>query len=108
AAGAMHGAPFTNSIATGGEATRPLWQACQDATDVIELLALIVFPAGAGHERMRNSAVSGFTVATEIANRLMREGPMDFRSAHKRTGELVADCVERGYAIDSDQATQFL
>lgn len=108
AAGATHGAPFTNSIAAGSEATRPLWQACQDATDVAKLLALIVSHAIPDHERMRNSAISGFTVATEVANLLMCEGPMDFRSAHKLTGELVTHCVERGHTIDSAEAMQFL
>jgi hypothetical protein len=38
----------------------------------------------------------------------MCEGPMDFRSAHKLTGELVTHCVERGHTIDSAEAMQFL
>jgi argininosuccinate lyase len=108
AAGAMHGTPFTNSIATGTEGTRPLLPACQDATDVLRLLTLVVARAAPDRERMRECAVAGFTAATELANVLMREGPMDFRGAHKLTGELVLDCVERGYGIDSEQAEQFL
>jgi argininosuccinate lyase len=74
-----------------------------DAVDTLEL----VLPALAGlvatmqirSDRIAAAAPVGFTLATEIADWLVRRG-IPFRSAHEIVGHLVALCASRGCALD--------
>ncbi len=74
-----------------------------DAVDTLEL----VLPALAGMiatmqvraERLEAAAPVGFTLATEIADWLVRGG-IPFRSAHEIVGRLVSHCAARGCALD--------
>ena len=53
-------------------------------------------------DRMAELAPQGFSLATDVADWLVRQG-VPFREAHERSGALVALCEERG--IDLHQAT---
>ena len=74
-----------------------------DAIDTLEL----VLPALAGmiatmtvkSEAMSAAAPVGFTLATEVADWLVRRN-IPFRDAHEITGRLVATCAARGCALD--------
>ena len=74
-----------------------------DAVDTLEL----VLPALAGMvstmtvrvDRLAAAAPQGYTLATEVAEWLVRRG-MPFREAHETTGALVALCVSRGCGLD--------
>jgi argininosuccinate lyase len=74
-----------------------------DAVDTLEL----VLPALAGLvstmtvrvDRLVAAAPSGYTLATEVADWLVRQG-VPFREAHEITGRLVALCVARDCALD--------
>lgn len=46
-------------------------------------------------ERLAETAPNGFALATDLAERLVREG-VPFREAHEEVGRLVAWCQERG------------
>lgn len=48
--------------------------------------------------RMHDAALSGFLNATDLADYLTRKG-MPFRDAYKLTGQLVADCIEKGRTL---------
>jgi argininosuccinate lyase len=77
---------------------------------------LLVLPAMAGllaslHfnlEKMQSTATAGFSLATDVADYLVRQG-VPFREAHEIVGALVAHCEERGIelheAIDADMAS---
>lgn len=73
------------------------------AVDTLEL----VLPAMTGlvatmrvqAERLAEAAPSGFALATDLAERLVREG-VPFREAHEEVGRLVAWCQERGKDLD--------
>jgi len=56
---------------------------------------------------MRERAESGFTSALELANKLMVELGMDFRSAHRLVGEIVSSADPEGQAL-GDAAVEFL
>jgi argininosuccinate lyase len=83
-----------------------------DAVDTLEL----VLPAMAGMistmtvrvDRLAAAAPVGFTLATEVADWLVRRG-VPFRDAHEITGKLVMLCAARECALedvsDSDLAT---
>jgi argininosuccinate lyase len=74
-----------------------------DAIDTLEL----VLPAVAGMistmtvrtERLEAAAPVGFTLATEVADWLVRRN-IPFREAHEITGRLVAICAARDCALD--------
>jgi len=74
-----------------------------DAVDTLEL----VLPALAGMiatmtvrvDRLVAAAPVGYTLATEVADWLVRRG-VPFREAHEVTGRLVAMCVARECALD--------
>ncbi|MFY1632445.1 argininosuccinate lyase [Solwaraspora sp. WMMB335] len=74
-----------------------------DAVDTLQLL----LPALAGMvstmtvrvDRLAAAAPVGFTLATEVADWLVRKG-VPFRDAHEITGKLVALCVARECALD--------
>ncbi len=51
-------------------------------------------------EAMHKAAGSGFATATDLADWLVRELNMPFRSAHHVTGELVAMAEKKGCALD--------
>jgi argininosuccinate lyase len=82
-----------------------------DAVDTLEL----VLPALAGMvstmtvrvDRLAEAAPRGYTLATEVADWLVRQG-VPFREAHEATGQLVALCVARGCALEevSDEDLQ--
>jgi len=50
-------------------------------------------------ERMRKAAEEGFATATDLADRLVREG-VPFREAHAIVGKAVAWCVEHGKRLE--------
>ena len=74
-----------------------------DAVDTLDL----VLPALAGLvatmtvrvDRLAVAAPAGYTLATEVAEWLVRRG-VPFREAHEVTGQLVALCVARECALD--------
>jgi argininosuccinate lyase len=94
ASGAMHSTPFTNCIAGGTEAMKPAWSALQNLEETITLMRLIVAGARPNREAMLQRAVSGLTVATAFADRLVTSTGLDFRTAHKLIGSAVLGTLE--------------
>ncbi len=78
----------------------------EPAFDAIDTLDLVL-PALAGMistmtvrvDRLAAAAPVGFSLATEVADWLVRKG-VPFRDAHEITGKLVALCVSRECALD--------
>ncbi|MGC4892267.1 argininosuccinate lyase [Micromonospora sp. DT31] len=95
AATAMTGAPFSNSIEVGTEAVAGLWPGLRAVHDAVQLGQVVVLGARPVPERMRQRVGDGFTTATAIANRLVRDGTA-FRTAHRMVGEAVRRAVEAG------------
>ena len=96
AAGSIHATPFTNCIAVGTEAVKPLWSALQNLTETAALLRLIVAGAEPNCRAMFESTVKGFTIATAFADRLVDQANLDFRSAHRLIGSAVLKTLESG------------
>lgn len=92
---AMHGTPFTNSIAVGTEAVHHVWTSLKSITETTTLARLVVDGARPATGPMLQRAVQGFTTATELANRLAVEGGQDFRSAHREVGTMIREGIER-------------
>ena len=88
-------APFTNSIEVGTEAMTAYGTGSRAC---VRFGAAEPSPGQRGPAepgRMRDAPRDGFTVATSIANRLVRRG-MPFRAAHHLVGEAVRAAIEAG------------
>ena len=96
AMGSMHGTGFTNSIAVGTEAVKPVWEALQDLTEMVILIRLVVAGAKPNQKAMLDRTVKGFTVATAFADHLVNEADLDFRTAHRLIGSAVLRARDSG------------
>jgi argininosuccinate lyase len=84
---------------------RDLQEDKEPVFDAVDTLALVL-PALAGMvasmtvrtDRLSAAAPVGYTLATEVADWLVRRG-VPFREAHEVTGRLVAWCAERGVEL---------
>lgn len=97
---AMHASPFSNSVAVGTEGIRPFWNALQDITVASALLRLIVIGAVPDKDTMLRRAEEGFVTATELANRVVAENGLDYRSAHHSVGEAISKTVEHNGSLE--------
>jgi argininosuccinate lyase len=102
AATAVHGTPFTNSIAVGTEAVGHVWPGLRAITDALRLVTLIVDGAMPNAERMLQRAVEGYTTATALADRLVVDDSMTFRDAHHAVGARINELEAAGRAIDDE------
>ena len=91
---AMQGAPFSNSIAVGTEGVSPVWEGLKRTTESCTLARLVIAGARPVRSAMLAAAVDGYTTATELANRLVVQGKMPFRTAHHTVGALVRNSIE--------------
>src|SRR5215217_4622929 len=91
---AMNGRPFTNTIAVGTEAVAHVWPALQNIMEAATLARLVIAGAKPQPETMLRRAESGYTEATELANRLVAEGDFFFRTAHKHVGSIICEAIE--------------
>ena len=73
----------------------PLFDAMDTAQACVRLLAMLVSGLTVRREAMARAATSGFLLATELADYLVRKG-MPFRTAHVVVGRLVRDRLDRG------------
>ena len=102
AATAVHGTPFTNSVAVGTEAVGHVWPGLRAVTDALRLVTLIVEGATPNAERMLQRAVEGYTTATALADRLVVDEGMTFRDAHHTVGARINELETAGRTIDDD------
>lgn len=98
---AMHGAPFSNSIAVGTEGVSPVWDALKKTTESCILARLVVAGAQPVRTAMLRAAADGYITATELANRLVVQGNMPFRTAHHTVGALIRNSIENGEDFES-------
>ena len=79
-------------------------QAVFDAVDTAELCLKVMIPMTGTMKvlpaNMMKAAQSGFINATDLADYLVKKG-MPFRSAYKISGQIVADCIEKGLVLET-------
>lgn len=89
----MHATPFTNSIAVGTEGVRGITEPLNDVRETVLILRHLVDGMRPQPEKMLQAADSSFVIATELANRLVRDGCVSFREAHHIVGDLTNQSV---------------
>lgn len=99
AATAMHSTPFSNSIAVGTEAVGHIWKALTATTEAVTLSRLLVDDARPQQDLMFQRSIEGHTFATELANKLVVDHGMAFRSAHRVVGKAVRESIEQGVPL---------
>ena len=57
-------------------------------------------------ENMYKAAQKGFINATDLADYLAKKG-MPFRAAYKIVGQIVAECIEKGYVLDDYPLSEY-
>jgi argininosuccinate lyase len=65
----------------------------------LEVLGAMVARLRVNSERMQQAALTGFTLATELADYLVTKG-VPFRVAHGIVGNVVRHCLDRGITLD--------
>ncbi|HEY3238727.1 MAG TPA: lyase family protein, partial [Acidimicrobiia bacterium] len=91
ATGALHAAPFANSVAVGGEGAPHLFPALDAISDAAALLALVIAGVRPRPERMAARARDGYTTAAALAEQAVAGGDLSFREAHHLIGSMLTD-----------------
>jgi len=84
------------------EVTPHLWRACESSSLSLRVLADLVVKVRFNEDRLKEVVRKGFSVATELADALVREGGLPFRRAHQVVGEIVREL----YASSSSLSEQ--
>ncbi len=74
------------------------FDAIDTVKDCLGLFTSMLATAKFSKEKMKKSALGGFTNATDVADYLVRRG-VAFRDAHRISGELVLDCIDKGCTL---------
>ncbi|HEY9287914.1 MAG TPA: argininosuccinate lyase [Candidatus Dormibacteraeota bacterium] len=77
-----------------------LFDAVDTTIDCLAVTARLVEGLAFNVEVMRSAAISGYTLATELADYLSRKG-LPFRDAHRLVGRIVASAVASGRGLES-------
>jgi argininosuccinate lyase len=81
------------------EDKEPTFDTADTVLASLRLLARLLPEVRFHRERMAAMAVQGFTLATDVADYLVRKG-LPFRKAHHVVGQIVQHCLERGKQLD--------
>ena len=100
----MHGLPSGYNL-DYQEITPLLWESIDELQACIQILTVLV-PRIQVRE-VENSVSFQFTAATEIANILVREERVPFRTAHRIVGALVRSALRSGKSIDELQEAEW-
>ncbi len=88
-----HNAPLGDVNDVEDPIYRPLFRMLDYAIGVYELLDAVLASATWNVERLASRAADGFTTATELADTLVREAKLPFRSAHRVVAQLVRTAI---------------
>ena len=104
---AMHGTPFSNSIAVGTEAMRPLWSTLRDVTEAVILLRAVIEGMSPDEQAMERRARDGYVCATRLAEWLVVHRDVAFRDAHHAVGELINRAIAEAVPLPGIAARAF-
>ncbi len=80
------------------EDKEPVFDSADTVTSTLRLLSKLIPEVTFKRERMEQMAGEGFTLATDLADFLVRKG-VPFRKAHHVVGQIVQHCVQHGKDI---------
>ena len=89
------------------EVTPHLWNSVDTAKAILSIMRGMLSSITVNKERAAELAKSNFATATELADILVREKNMPFRTAHKIVGRMVTEALENNVSLD-DIDSKFL
>ncbi|MCA1716804.1 MAG: argininosuccinate lyase, partial [Actinobacteria bacterium] len=96
----LHNTPFGDIVDTEDDLQPYLWRALETADGLYRLLAAVVGTMEVNKELLLRRAAAGYSTVTELADTLVRERGLSFRTAHAVVTALVklaaAEGVEGG------------
>ncbi len=75
------------------EDKEPVFDTADTVLSTLRLLSRLLPEIRFNEQRMREMAIEGFTLATELADYLVRKG-LPFRKAHHLVGQIVQHCIQ--------------
>ncbi len=82
------------------EITPHLWNSMDNAKEMLSMVHGMLTTIEINKERAAELAKSNFATATELADILVREKNMPFRTAHKIVGRMVTEALENKVSLD--------
>ncbi len=82
-----------------------LWNAIDNTNDILKIVHGMLSTLTIKKDRTEKLAGANFATATELADMMVREKQLPFRTAHKIVGRIVSDAIEEGITtkdIDND------
>jgi len=92
---ALKGSHFTHSGDGNRESMRGFWEAADECKRCVALLRLVLTHATPQAGHMLARARRDFSMATDLADTLVRSAGMSFREAHHVVGAVVRDALDR-------------
>jgi argininosuccinate lyase len=89
------------------ELTPHLWNSVDNAKEMLSVVYGMLSTITVNKDRAAELAKSNFATATELADILVREKDMPFRTAHKIVGRMVTEALENDVSLD-DIDSKFL
>ncbi|MBF0519292.1 MAG: argininosuccinate lyase [Nitrospirae bacterium] len=77
----------------------PLFDACDTASASLTIITEMFHHINFNATRLRETAGSGFSLATDLAEYLVKKG-VPFRAAHEITGNIVKHCLQNGETLE--------
>ena len=90
---ATKGVPMTNVRDVNREAMHPIREAVREAAAAMQLMRITVDTLSVRSDHMLHQAQANFSTVTELADLLVREGGLPFRSAHRVVAMVVSDAI---------------
>ena len=86
----VHNTPFGDIVDTEDDLQPLVFSTFRDATRAVKLIAAAMATAEFDAERLEARAADGWTTLTELADTLVRDHQLPFRTAHAITASLIA------------------
>jgi argininosuccinate lyase len=88
------------------EDKEPVFDTGDTVLSTLRLLARLLPEICFNEQRMREMAIEGFTLATELADYLVRKG-LPFRKAHHLVGQIVQQCIQARKGLQDCSLEEF-
>jgi len=95
-----HNVPYGDTQDIEDEIHPPLLGACETASEILALYTAVFETLEVNCEHLAARAASGFTTATELADTLVREKKLPFRTAHAIVSRMVEMAMAQGLSSD--------
>ncbi|CAM3698746.1 argininosuccinate lyase [Alicyclobacillus pomorum] len=102
----LHNTPFGDIVDTEDDLQPHLWHGFRLSDQILRLCAVVVGTVDVNKELLLNRTKHSFATITELADTLVREANIPFRSSHAIASHVVKMAVER--QLDASQVTSSL